>query len=176
LAFVADRAYSFGRRTAIILLAATSAGLLAIDTGELREFTKRISEPEKRWPGSPVSHFVLAHTSPGDAIWAPWKPLVYHEAKRLSPTKWHFVFDHLFVTTPSQTADEKFRSLRADLQTRPPRLIVVNPPLGENWDYPDRFLARSGLADWISANYVPVFGSRSESHEVLMLRRPSAAR
>jgi tetratricopeptide (TPR) repeat protein len=141
---------------------------------EVRVFARQLAEPSKRWQGHELSSVIRNNTSPRDEIWVPWAPLLYMESHRLSPTKWYFVFDHLFIDTPRSSAEEKYRTLKMELEQRPPRVIVLNAPVGRGRTRAnaDAFLRRSDLKDWIAENYWTVLGSSSDRYQMLVSREP----
>lgn len=168
--FVADLVSSSRRRSG----AALACGLLLLvpDAADLKEFAGNQAIPAQRWPGHWLSEVIRTKTSPGDLIWAPWKPLLYVESHRLSPTKWKFVFDIFFTDTPRSTGAEKLARLRADLEARPPRAIVVSalPGFEPTRARADAFLVRAGLRDWIAANYESVMCSDEARFDLLVWR------
>lgn len=166
IAFVADLVPPNRR----VLALAPFVVLLWLDSAALKAFAGRLAEPSRRWQGHPLSEMLRKNTSPGDLMWAPWTPLLNVETDRLSPTKWFFAFDHLFVDTPASTAVQKFQALHDDLQRHPPRVIVLNAPPGLRLTRAtaDAFLARSGLKDWIAANYWTALGSGSDRFQVVV--------
>ncbi len=154
------------------LIAAAVVVLLAIlasDFTGLKGFAERLTAPAQRWQGNWLSDVVRRNTSPGDLIWAPWKPLLYSEAGRASPTKWHSSVDQVLIDTRKTSAVEQLDTLRNDLQRRPPRIIVVNAPPGAQVYHAQQFLESSGLASWIAANYWTAIGSSGDSVQVMVL-------
>ncbi len=168
IAFVADLVSSNRRWQGVAL--AAGVGLLAIDAGELKTFARNVSTSAQRWEGHWLSAFVARNSAPGDAIWAPWKPLLYVESRRLAPTKWQSVFDIYFVDTPGSTAADKFTTLRAELEARPPQVIVISPlpGSGPTRGPADDFLRRSGLATWIATHYESAFCTSDGDTDVLL--------
>ncbi len=146
--------------------------LLAVDARAFKDFVLRLEQPPRRWHADWLSDIVRANTPPGEAIWAPWRPLLYTDTGRLSPTKWHFVFDHLFIDTSRSTGRERLETLRSDLEQHPPRVIVLNAPPGATRADAEAFLARSGLAGWIAENYWTAVGARDKPLQVLVLKGP----
>jgi hypothetical protein len=146
---------------------------LAKDTSSIKDFAGRLAVPSTRWNGLTISESVRINTQPTDFIWAPWKPLIYTESGRLSPTRWHFGLDYTFLDTRSTTREQKFAIVRSDLSRHPPRIILVN-----RFSTADvyKLLDDMGLSPWIAQNYQTVMGSRSDVYEVLAYRGPAAPR
>jgi len=164
-----------GRRAPVQAgLAILGALLLVPNRAELETFGRQLAAPAGRWDGHWLSRVIAANTTPGDKVWAPWKSMLNAEAGRASPTRYLFVFDHLFRDTPASTTEEKLALLRDELRRDPPRIVVLNAPPGRGRTRrdADAFLARSGLTDWIAGQYRPIIGSAGEPYEVLVLKRP----
>ncbi len=174
LAFVADFVSNNRVRSSVAI--AVLLVVLAFDAPGIKEFARFEARPTKRWPGLPISEIVRRTTRPGDLIWAPWKPLIYVEAQRLSPTKYHFAFEHLFIDTPGSTAAQKLDGMRADLERNPPRVIVLNipPGFGRTRAATDKILEQAGLMTWLNANYQTLLGSPSETFQLLTLKTLSS--
>jgi len=167
IAFVADMVPP-GRPSIALALVALLVPLM-LDAGELRNYWNQIKTPRRHWQGHWLAAELRRDTTPTDLIWAPWKPLLYVEAHRLSPTKWHFAFDHLFIDTPRSTAAQKLEQLRNDIETHPPKVIVLNTPpgVGRLRSSVDNFLERAGLTSWLAENYHTFLGSRDETFQLL---------
>lgn len=172
LVFGVERLAAVGRMDVGALLALV---LAIADIGAIQRFAHRMTLPETRWPGHELSALIRAKTDPGDLIWAPWKPLLYIESRRFSPTRWYFAFDHLFIDTPLSTGADKLKELRDDLQRRPPRVIVFNAPPGKyrTKEHARRLLARAELTTWIAQSYEVVSGTEDDAYQVLLWRGPA---
>lgn len=157
-----QRRHIVGIVGAIILLIA-----LARDLPQAMDFTARLRVPSARWKGLALSESVRLNTKPTDWVWAPWKPLIYSESNRLSPTRWHFALDYTFLDTRGSTRAQKFAMLRRDLEERPPSVIIVN-----NWGTMDvrPLIAKMGLTNWIAENYSQV-NSPDGTAEILVYHR-----
>lgn len=163
------------RRWSAVALACVPLSLVK-DAGAIEALVSHAAPAAQRWEGHWLSDVLRRNTTPGDLIWTPWNPLLYVEAHRLSPTKWHNVFDQNFDRPPTTTA-QKFTALRADLASHPPEAILVSPLPGSG---PTRapaaaFLVRSGLQSWIDANYESVMCTK-EARIELLLRKGLASR
>jgi 4-amino-4-deoxy-L-arabinose transferase-like glycosyltransferase len=145
------------KNAAIILLVLVLALVAFSDRIILAFFTYRMSQPSRRWNGDGLTRFVLTHTTKTDTIWAPSIPFVglYVETARLSPTKWFAIQKHFFVDTFDSTGEEKLALLKEQLQSNPPRLVVITP-----WIQP--FLESCSLMEWIAENYEVGFESKAE--------------
>ncbi|MBF0459364.1 MAG: glycosyltransferase family 39 protein [Nitrospirae bacterium] len=97
----------------------------------------------------PIAIYIKEHTQKSDAIWVPsYDKYIYLQSGRLSPTKYLFMFPHIFITpTMNETSEEKLRCLREDLQRNPPVFIFITH-LTE-LDY----LGPAGIPQWINNNY-----------------------
>jgi Dolichyl-phosphate-mannose-protein mannosyltransferase len=69
---------------------------------------------------------IQKYSVPGETIWMPYgRPGIYLAARRISPTKYFFVMDHLFVDTPGSSRREKLKYISDDLQYGAPKLIIL---------------------------------------------------
>jgi hypothetical protein len=174
IAFVADLVSSSRRWSGValagLLLLLLLLLLLVPDAAAIKLFATSLAVPARRWEGHWLSEVIRKNTSPDDLIWAPWKPLLYAESHRLSPTKWQSVYEILFADTWRNTAAEKFKTLRADIEARPPRVIVVSaiPGSGPTRAPAEAFLVRSGLKAWIAANYESAMCSDEAQFDLLL--------
>ncbi|MCG6552744.1 MAG: hypothetical protein L7F77_10480 [Candidatus Magnetominusculus sp. LBB02] len=97
----------------------------------------------------PIAIYIKERTQTSDTIWVPtYDKYMYLQSGRLSPTKYLFLFPHIFLTqTVKETTEQKERRLREDLQRTPPKFIFMSH--ASELDY----LAPAGIPQWIQNNY-----------------------
>lgn len=130
----------------LVILLLTPAVL--IDSIHFKYLVHSVKSPSKRWEGDSIAQTVKRHTKKTDTIWVPSPPYMcwYLDADRLSPTKWLFIGDHLFIDTPDSTGQEKLALLKNQLQSNPPRIVAIT-------EQSQPFFDRYGLTEWVKANY-----------------------
>jgi hypothetical protein len=102
----------------------------------------------RRTPSSAIVDAINADARPGDMLWATSgnNSRYYLATGLLSPTRYLFVFDHVFVDSWQSSGEEKLAQLRADLTSSPPRFVIVA-------EGDASFLESSGLFAWITEHY-----------------------
>ncbi len=136
---------------------------------------KRLAE-SSREQASPVAEYIAGHSEPGSGLWiceAKYS-FLYHQADRLSPSRYLFGSKEIFIDTALSTRLEKIAILREDLQSKPPKFIIMASP--EYRLKRGQFLLQSGIYDWVTRNYesVPVRLPRW-NEDLLMIRRERQA-
>jgi len=113
--------------------------------------------PARRWEGDAPTQYIVEHSKQTDTLWAPTYPYtyLYLDTGRLSPTKWLFVLEHLFVTTADSTREEKLAELKGDLERNRPRFIVTSKSSSS-------LLEQLGLAEWLKSHYNIVLVSKTK--------------
>ena len=102
----------------------------------------------RRTPSSAIADAIRADARPGDMLWATSgnNSRYYLATGLLSPTRYLFVFDHVFVDSWQSSGAEKLAQLRADLAESPPRFVIVA-------EGDAVFLRSSGLFAWVTEHY-----------------------
>lgn len=123
---------------------------VVLDMPVWQDFAKRIARPFQTRQIDSVAAYVRAHTGPNDPIWVCGSRYsithVYVDAGRLSPTKYHYSFVHLFLDTAlGGTGAAKMNSIRSDLERNPPKMIAVCDDMDD--------LRPGPIPDWIEQNY-----------------------
>lgn len=115
---------------------------------------------------SAISTAINNDARPGDMLWATSgnNSRYYLATGLLSPTRYLFVFDHVFVDSWQSSGAEKLAQLRADLAESPPRFVIVA-------EGDAAFLESSGLFDWVTEHY-----ERTEVVDVDLNTRGDSAR
>ncbi|MCA8979512.1 MAG: glycosyltransferase family 39 protein [Planctomycetes bacterium] len=135
-----------GLVVAVVALAAVAFGVVREDlVGRFR--AKFAAAREFR--SSAIATAILAEARPGDTLWATSgnNSRYYLETGLLSPTRYLFVFDHVFVDSWLDTGAEKLARVRADLAEAPPRFVIVA-------EGDAGFLEHTEFFDWITRDYV----------------------
>jgi hypothetical protein len=146
--------------------------ILAWDCGYFLYYAARLGMPTKYIVASSLGKYIREHSSANDTLWVIQgnHSRLYLESGRLSPTKYLYAADHLFINMARSTAEEKLATLRSELQHAPPKFILFCSPR-----YAlscGRFLESSGLDEWIRAHYDPLDVPAGE--QTLMVRREKA--
>lgn len=149
LAFGADVLRRTGAPAATLLLP-LAAMLIFADGGALRLVGRRLTQPVLCYKGTPLAREIDELTAPGDPVWiaAHGSCSAYFESRRLSPTKWYYTNNRLFINSWGSTKEQKIAELRAQLGRCPPKLIVTDKASAE-------LLQRLGVMAWINSDYAP---------------------
>jgi 4-amino-4-deoxy-L-arabinose transferase-like glycosyltransferase len=134
-----------GLAVAVVALAVVAFGVVREDlSGRLQAKLENARDDSE----SAITAAILAAAEYDDALWATSgnNSRYYLETGLLSPTRFLFVYDHVFVDTWLDSGAQKLEQLRADLADTPPRFVIVAE--GDT-----SFLERHGLIDWIHEHY-----------------------
>ena len=128
----------------------TILGLFIFDFPDIKTFTDDISQPTQRYKRGAAAKYIQAHSEPDETIWAcgPLTSRMYLEAERLSPTKYLYSFEHLFISTKGSTKEQKMALMNEQLRANPPKFIV--------WGYqnPKKYPHYvASVYPWIQKNY-----------------------
>ena len=129
----------------LLLVAIAAFGIVREDiVGRLQS---KLSHARRK-SHSAIAYSVAELARPGDQLWATAgnNSRYYLETGLLSPTRFLFVYDHVFVDTWLDSGTDKLAQLRSDLDERTPRFVVVS-------DGATLFLEQTDLLDWIRSNY-----------------------
>jgi 4-amino-4-deoxy-L-arabinose transferase-like glycosyltransferase len=143
---------------------AIGAALLALvfyawDLDRCWYFHRLLARPGRPYAGDePVAAELRRRARPGDELWAPDgnRARLYLETRMLCPTRHLYAPDLVLYGFKPGSQQAGMRELRADLQARPPRFMV----LSELSDLD--FYAPVGLRPWVEANYVEACVGRGQ--------------
>ncbi len=155
LAFALELLHRAGIQRGIVVF--LLLGILALpDVVRLKDFADLLAKPAQRWEGDAPTQYIVEHSKPTDTLWTPTYPYtyLYLDTGLLSPTKWLFVLEHLFVTTADSTREEKLAELKGDLERNQPRFIVTSK---SGWG----LIEKLGLAEWLKSHYKIVLVSKT---------------
>ncbi len=119
------------------------------DVGAFSEYYSANLKRPFRAPGlGSIGAFIQANSTKDDLVWCSHQAVsrYYILSKRLSPTRYIYAPDHLFVDTKASTAAEKKALLFEELQANPPKFIV-------DWPKYARFARTLPVWRWVQTNY-----------------------
>ncbi len=137
-----------------ILIGAILISLFTFDLSNSKKFAQRFFTPSGRVNLGPISYSLKSRKEPGDTFWAHLgeNARYYTEAGLLSPSKYIYLYDHLFLDSWLTTAEEKKNQLINALQTNPPTYTVYSK-------HDAQIMHDLGLEpfhQWIVKNYKPI--------------------
>lgn len=137
---------------------------LNLDKHLYKEYKNYFISPAKKVTGDSVVEYIKANSSKKDSIWMTTGSFskYYIESERLSPTKYFYIFDHLFVDTYLSTSKEKIEGIKNDLKRNPPKFIITGIDNVET-------VNSSKIIDWVYENYTKL--SVSEGDTILLVRK-----
>lgn len=143
---------------AIVLLSLNS------DKHTYKKYGNQLISPAKKTTGDSVVEYIKANSSKKDSIWMTTGSFskYYIESERLSPSKYCFIFDHLFVDTYLSTSEEKIEGIKKDLKRNPPKFIITGID-------DVKTVNSSKIIDWVYENYTKL--SVSEGDAILLVRK-----
>ena len=133
------------------VLAVFLTSLLVADSVPGQMALRRIVTPPGRSGIGPISQAIRERKKAGDTIWVVVgdNSRYYLETGLLSPTKYIYLFEHLFLDTRNSTREEKQNLIRDQLTLHPPTYIILSGRA-------IACLEKLGLRDrleWINSHY-----------------------
>lgn len=118
------------------------------------QFWHRIALPNGLVNVGPVSRMLQDERDKGATLWVNLgdNSRYYSESGLLSPVKYLYVLDHLFLDTRLSTGEEKRIRLLEDLRQHPPTYIVTSEKSIQHLNS----LRLEPVVEWIQSNYEPV--------------------
>ena len=132
-------------------------------------FKDALMTPAAKTPAGKLVEYIKAHSSPKDTIWMTCGTFsrYYMMCQRLSPTKYYYIADHLFINTYSNTSKEKTESVKDDLKRNPPKFIITK-------DFEEvNFIRDAKIQDWIKENYYKAAETNPKYAVILELKQPA---
>ena len=137
---------------------------LNLDNWRYKEYKNYFIASAKKVTGDSIGEYIKANSSKKEYIWMTTGSFskYYIETERLSPTKYFYIFDHLFVDTYFSTSEEKIENIKNDLKRNPPKFIITGIDNVET-------VNSSKIIDWVYENYTKL--SVSEGDAILLVRK-----
>lgn len=144
---------------------------LGFDGRPLSLYRLRLTTPAGKPPLGAISQTILERKKPGDTLWAGRgdNSKFYFETGLLSPSKYIYVYDHLFLDTWLNSGQEKRDCLTGQLMANPPAYIILSRQDFSHF----RGLGLHELMDWIESQYQKDAGVFEEGNELFVLRSSS---
>lgn len=119
----------------------------------------------------PISSAILEHAEEGDTLWCGFgeNSEFYFETRLLSPTKYLYIYEHIFLDSYKSSKREKRDTLVHELTAHPPRFMVLSNRQIDRL----RELEMAALADWIIAHYEVKFPVREGELYLFNRKNPS---
>jgi hypothetical protein len=126
--------------------------MVSVDFQFIRFHFDRISISASPTRIGPISQTILDHAQPKDTLWCGFgeNSEYYQETRLLSPTRYIYLFAHLFEDTLLTTKQEKLEMVVEELKNDPPTFIVISPKHLPRLQE----MGLTSLAEWITANYI----------------------
>jgi hypothetical protein len=125
--------------------------IVLLDMQEVRQYVQRLTVNRGRVVTGSLTSAVTELKQEGDTLWVPWinNSRYYHETALLSPIRYPYIADHLFLDTPKSTGEDKRNFLTQSILDSPPAFIIVSDQELVHF----RELGLNTLVDWIQQNY-----------------------
>jgi len=141
--------WTFRREGAILVL--VLGGWVLVDRAAVVGYLEGARRAARTVGVGPIAEAIARGSGPSEPIWAvsAADARVYVEAARYSPTPYFFTLGHIIeIETFRESAESKIERIQRDLQTHPPRFIVVS----EQFPY---LLKLLNIEEFLQKEYAP---------------------
>ncbi|MBF0402717.1 ArnT family glycosyltransferase [Candidatus Magnetominusculus xianensis] len=133
----------------VVVVVLFSVSLLTMDYTVISGSFSKLKYTTSKVAVDAVSEYIKEHTKDSDTIWVPsYNKYIYLQSGRLSPTKYLFLLGDTFLPTKIASTEQKMRSLRDNLTSKPPKFIFLESLTQLTWLQP------VGIPEWFYNNYI----------------------